>query len=75
MDLSLIALGTSIAIIIVGEWLLWGLFKTRVRSLQFPHETDQSDLHFFTIARLRICALLHALLLLGIATITFLFLW
>ena len=52
-------------IIVIVEWMLWRLFKTKIEGMIFPHETDQSSLSFFTLGRLRACAFVHTCFLLA----------
>lgn len=52
------------ALLILIEWILWRLFKAKIGGMLFPHETDHSALSFFTIGRLRLCAIAHTIFLL-----------
>lgn len=59
----LLIIGTS-AVILGVEYLLWRLFRNKVDGLKFPHEADHSSLSFFTLWRLRMCAIVHTVFLL-----------
>ena len=58
MSISLpIAIG--IAVILGFEWTMWKLFLRRVQGVHFPRDLDKSHLRFFSIGRIRMCAIMH----------------
>lgn len=45
--------------VLLGEFVLWRLFRQRVDPIIFPSEQDTSQLGFFSIARMRSIAAIH----------------
>ena len=72
---TFITLTVSATVIIVCELVLWMLFMRKVEPLVFPHELDASHLRFFSIGRLRIIAITHAIVMFICAFLFYLFLW
>lgn len=62
-------------IIVMGEGMVWMLFRRNMMPVSFPHESDTSSLRFFTFTRLRLLAILHTIFLLAIVAIIFLLPW
>ncbi len=66
---------TGILCILLVEWTLWIFFRRRIAGLLFSHQADTSSLRFFTLTRLRLCALAHTVFLLAVFILSLLFLW
>lgn len=62
-------------LILVTELILWKLFRSHIEGLVFPRDTDTSSLHFFTITRLRVCALAHTIFLMTMVLLALFFFW
>jgi hypothetical protein len=75
MTFPLIPLAILWMVTLVGEMVLWNLFRKRVGPMLFPHEVDTSFMRFFSLPRLRIVAIAHYLVLCVLVTIFFMFLW
>lgn len=60
---------------LVGESLLWRMFRRRVDPLVFPSESDESQVGFFGLGRMRAVAVVHALALGAWLVLSVLWLW
>ena len=49
--------------IILLEGILWLFFRRKVEGIHFPHTIDASQLKFFSLKRIGICAMGHAVFL------------
>jgi len=65
MQTSTAMIVITVAFILGIEGMLWSLFKKKIAGLMFPHESDASSLSFFTLGRLRWCAVVHSLFLIA----------
>ncbi len=63
MTTYLIAVISLILFILLGETILWRLFRRRIDPVTFPHERDRSQVGFFRIGRMRLFTMFHALAL------------
>jgi len=63
------------AAIMFIEIIIWILFRRKIEGVCFPNETDHSHFGFFSIARLRIIAILHTIVLLAVLIISAIYLW
>lgn len=63
------------ALVIALEWTMWRLFLRRIEGIHFPRETDMSYFRFFSIGRVRLCALAHTAFLLSALGLSLFFLW
>ncbi len=61
MALTLLAAG--IVFVLAVEWGMWRLFLRRVEGIHFPRASDTSQLRFFSLPRIRLCAIAHTLFL------------
>lgn len=59
----------------LAEATLWMLFSRRAKPLDFPKQVDWSNLHFFTLGRMRAIAVVHGAVMMGAVIAVFLFLW
>ncbi len=75
MTAFLTAIVSLIVIIVVGETILWRLFRRRIDPVTFPHERDRSQVGFFRIGRMRIVAALHAIILSAWIAFSLTWLW
>ncbi len=75
MDTRLTVLISGFIIVLFSEFVLWRLFRRRVNGFLFSREIDISHFRFFTLLRLRLCAVLHAVLLLVILLCSLWFVW
>jgi hypothetical protein len=73
--MQLIFLTIAIVFILSSETFLWTLFRRKTVGIRFPHELDTSFFRFFTLARVRMVALLHTLFLFTVVVFSLLFLW
>lgn len=69
-----IAIGGTIAVIGL-ELALWLMFKRRTHGLDFPRDADVSHLRFFTLNRIRFCAVLHSAFLLAVLHLSLFYVW
>lgn len=61
--------------LLVGELILWRMFRRRVDPVIFPTDHDQSSIGFFRPGRMRFVALCHTIAL-GVAIVlAVLWLW
>lgn len=60
---------------LVGEALLWRLFRRRVDPVIFPADQDASQLGFFRLGRMRVVALAHTIILCVWMLLSVLWLW
>lgn len=60
--------------VLLGEFVLWRLFRQRVDPIIFPSETDTSQFGFFSIGRMRLIAVIHTVLLVAWIVISMLWL-
>lgn len=51
-------------LILAGEVCLWRLFYTKIVDMHFPPSLDCSSIRFFSIRRMHIAVIVHAVLLL-----------
>lgn len=65
----------GLVVILLAEWTLWRLFRQRIAGLLFPRDVDTSSMRFFSLVRLRLCAIIHGLFLALVLFLSFLFLW
>lgn len=49
--------------LVLGEILLWRLFRRRIDPVIFPSDSDASQLRFFHLGRVRFIALCHTIVL------------
>lgn len=70
-----ILLLVAVLVTVVAESVLWMMFRRKIEPLAFPHELDTSYFRFFGIARLRIVAITHAIVMLALLFICYFFLW
>ncbi len=61
--------------VIAVEAMLWYAFRAKATPISFPHDTDASSLRFFTLARLRLFALMHTVFLVAGTLTLFFILW
>ncbi len=60
---------------LLGEFVLWRLFRRRVDPVIFPADQDTSQLGFFRLGRMRLVAVLHAVILVAWIVLSVLWLW
>lgn len=60
---------------LVGEAILWRLFRRRVDPVIFPADQDASQLGFFRLGRMRVVALAHTIALCVWMVLSVLWLW
>lgn len=60
--------------ILATEWTLWHLFLRRIEGLHL-HLSSTTGRQVFTVARIRACVTLHAILLLCTVILSLFFLW
>jgi hypothetical protein len=65
-------LSFGIAAVLLLEGAMWMLFRKRIEGIHFPQSADASELRFFTIRRIGICAVAHALFLMACLVLFFL---
>jgi|GEM_PF-2419064 len=76
MNFLLFFCGLTAVAVLGMEYIMWYLFQRRVSGLHFPHEADSSSrIRFFTMGRMRICAIVHATFTLAIAELFLIFIW
>lgn len=75
MDAPIVLLVLLESAIVLGEGVLWILFRRNMIALSFPHEADASSLRFFTFNRIRLIAALHTAALMAIVAFVLLALW
>ena len=73
MELWSIVIASAISILAI-EWILWRLFRRRVDGLHL-HLAHTTTRKFFTLMRIRICAIIHTLFLLCATILPLIFLW
>ncbi len=74
MDIFLIV-GIMAMCILAGEIALWASFQHKITGISLPHEHDASLLGFFTLLRLRLVAILHAVITVTFCCTLLLLLW
>lgn len=60
--------------IIAMEWVLWRCFLRRAEGLHL-HLASATGRMVFTVTRIRVCVTLHAIFMICIIVLPFLFLW
>jgi len=60
---------------VVCEVVLWSLFHQKMTPLSFPHELDTSYFRFFSLARIRMVAIVHTIVVAVMLTLLCLYLW
>lgn len=75
MTTPLLVILITVGILLLGEVLLWRLFRRRIDPMIFPPESDASQLRFFHLGRLRLLALVHAAALGTTLVLSLLWLW
>lgn len=60
---------------LLGEFVLWRLFRRRVDPVIFPSEHDTSQIGFFRLGRMRVVAVAHAVALVAWIVVSILWLW
>ena len=74
MTLLWIILAAGCAGIILLEWALWKLFTRRIEGLHL-HLSSTTGRQLFTLMRIRVCVIAHAIFLLCITIFPLYFLW
>jgi hypothetical protein len=72
---ALLAFGLLSAPVIGLEWILWRMFLRRIAGIRFPRHADVSRFRFFSIRRIRLCAIMHTLFLLGFLAFSITLTW
>jgi hypothetical protein len=62
--MNLILFAALALILVLLEWVMWRTFRNKIAGVLFPHEADHSSLSFFTMGRIRVCAIVHTVFLL-----------
>ncbi|MDO8468390.1 MAG: hypothetical protein Q7S29_01380 [Candidatus Peribacter sp.] len=62
------------AVILLLEGILWALFQRRFSQIGLP-PSDRTFFHLFTIGRMRLFILFHAIVLCSLAFVTHFLLW
>ncbi len=75
MESLLIVIAAGIGVTVLCEGILWMIFRQKLSPLVFPHELDTSYFRFFSLRRLRITALAHAIGTAVCIVILCLYLW
>ena len=70
-----VSLLAGISVILIGEVVLWILFRRKVAGLVFPHEYDASFFRFFTLPRLGLLAFMHTATLISLFVFFLTILW
>jgi hypothetical protein len=64
-----------LAMLLVGEFVLWRMFRRRVDPVLFPSDQDQSSIGFFRPGRMRFVAICHTVALGACVLLSVLWLW
>ena len=75
MDPLIILLATLAVLIICIEITLWTLFRRRLVRICLPPQADVRLVRFFTLPRLRICIVIHTVMLCLIFYLFYFLLW
>lgn len=59
----------------VCELVLWTMFFKKMKPISFPHELDTSYFRFFSLARLRISAIVHSIFVACVLAVFCTLLW
>lgn len=60
---------------LLGELVLWRMFRRRVDPVIYPADRDASQVGFFRLGRMRAVAFLHAIILCAWIILSILWLW
>lgn len=71
----ILTLVVLVLLVLIGELVLWRLFRRHADPVNFPHESDHSQVGFFRMGRMRALAIIHTVILGGWIIFSVLWLW